>query len=92
MQQIGGGTVSQVMHALGKGVKLKPITIGINGNNIRLLESQKQVDFADSKLKDYWLNFYRSDDWSSVAFFYLNSPEDNLPSIQEVDKRTKSIQ
>ncbi len=91
MQQIGGGKVTQVMHALAKGVKLKPITVGINGNNIRLLDTQKQVNFADPNLKDCWMNFYRSDDWSSIAFFYLNSSEDNLPSIQDVDKRTNSI-
>jgi hypothetical protein len=36
-------------------------------------------------------NFYRSDDVSATAYFYLNKPSSNLPAIQTVDERTKEM-
>jgi succinate dehydrogenase / fumarate reductase flavoprotein subunit len=34
-----------------------------------------------------WMNFYRSDDVSAVAYFYLDSPESGLPPIAPVADR-----
>ncbi|NQU52645.1 MAG: DUF2961 domain-containing protein [Bacteroidetes bacterium] len=36
-------------------------------------------------------NFYRSDDVSATAYFYLDKPENNLPEIQPVEERTKDM-
>jgi hypothetical protein len=36
-------------------------------------------------------NFYRSDDVSATAYFYLDKPENNLPAIQSVKKRTETM-
>ena len=33
--------------------------------------------------------FERQDDWSSCAYFYLDTPEDNLPPIQSAELRMK---
>jgi hypothetical protein len=35
--------------------------------------------------------FERSDDWSSCAYFYLDKPENNLPPLDSVDKRTEGL-
>lgn len=35
--------------------------------------------------------FERSDDWSSCAYFYLDKPENNLPALDSVDKRTQGL-
>ncbi len=36
-------------------------------------------------------NFYRSDDVSATAYFYLDKPASNLPTIQSVDERTAEM-
>jgi hypothetical protein len=35
--------------------------------------------------------FERQDDWSALAYFYLNTPEDDLPSIEPPDQRIKGF-
>jgi len=35
-----------------------------------------------------WTNFYRSDDVSATAYFYLNTPSNSLPEIQSAAIRT----
>jgi hypothetical protein len=35
--------------------------------------------------------FERQDDWSGVAYFYLDSPEDNLPAIDSPAQRMKGM-
>jgi hypothetical protein len=37
---------------------------------------------------DGWTNFYRSDDWSSTAYFYLDKPVSNLPRLAGLELRT----
>lgn len=36
-------------------------------------------------------NFYRSDDVSATAYFYLNTPSNNLPTIQPKNERTEKM-
>ena len=46
-----------------------------------------EIDFSESgNTGDYGL-FERQDDWSSCAYFYLDKPVSNLPSITSVEKR-----
>ena len=35
--------------------------------------------------------FERQGDWSSVAYFYLDRPEDDLPSIDPAEERMKGL-
>jgi hypothetical protein len=35
--------------------------------------------------------FERQDDWSAVAYFYLDNPEDDLPPIQSANERMKDL-
>jgi hypothetical protein len=46
---------------------------------------------ADPNLPDGWTNFYRSDDVSATAYFYLSSPSDNLPPLQPVASRVDAL-
>ena len=34
-----------------------------------------------------WVNFYRSDDYAATAYFYLDRPSDDLPSLARVEDR-----
>jgi len=38
-----------------------------------------------------WVNFYRIDDVSATAYFYLDSPVDNLPVLQPLHVRTYNL-
>lgn len=41
--------------------------------------------------KGGWGMFERQDDWSGVAYFYLDKPEDNLPAIELPEQRMKGM-
>jgi hypothetical protein len=43
------------------------------------------------KEKGSWGLFERQDDWSSVAYFYLDKPEDDLPPIDPPEQRMKGL-
>jgi hypothetical protein len=38
------------------------------------------------------MNFYRSDDLSATAYFYLGTPSDNLPPLQPAAARSEALQ
>lgn len=57
--------------------------------NTILRTTGETIDSSSSgKLEKYGL-FERSDDWSSCAYFYLNTPDNSLPEIEPVEKRIK---
>jgi hypothetical protein len=57
-----------------------------------LLDFPQPVNLKDPNLIDGWTNFYRSDDWSSTAYFYLDTPENQLPEIAKPGFRTCKLQ
>jgi len=46
------------------------------------------VQLATSNLPKGWVSFYRVDDVSATAYFYLDKPSSNLPALQNVWVRT----
>ena len=87
MQQIGGTGKKEVIEQLQKGASIQPVSIDAGENGfVRLLEREGQK-LDDESLPDGWTNFYRRDDWSATAFFYLDSPENGLPSIAPMEDR-----
>jgi len=80
IQQIGGNMKEKILALQKAGVPLIPVTIDSAGTNVLLYKNKRELD--DPTLPNGWTNFYRSDDVSSVAYFYLNSPASNLPAIQ----------
>jgi hypothetical protein len=87
IQQIGGGPKADVKKLMARGVSLIPVTI----HEIPILHpiySRDSIAKLDNPaLPEGWTNFYRSDDYSSVAYFYLDRPADDLPEIQGVGVR-----
>ncbi|MDR3260352.1 MAG: DUF2961 domain-containing protein [Tannerella sp.] len=74
LQQIGGSGRDEVLELYRANVPLIPITVDVSaeGRFIRLLDDPLSMD--DSAFPDAWVNFYRQDDVSSAAYFYLNQP------------------
>jgi hypothetical protein len=85
----GGGDIASVRDLVRAGVPLIPITIDDgNGRPINLLDLPEPVDLLDPALPAGWCNFWRQDDWSAVAYFYLDRPENGLPALAPVGERT----
>jgi hypothetical protein len=89
MQQIGGDGKDKVLALQKAKVPLIPVTIDHEGSVSLLIKDKKSLD--DPSLPDGWTNFYRSDDVSATAYFYLSSPVHSLPSLQAVSIRTKNM-
>lgn len=91
LQQIGGAPKPDVIAMQKRGVRLTPISIdpGRRPDFVPLLATGKSV--TTPGLPDGWTNFYRSDDVSAVAMFYLDRPTDALPALAPVAERTAAL-
>lgn len=91
LQQIGGTPKVEVLAMLKRGARLTPVTIdpGRRPGFAQLLASGQPVTAPG--LPDGWTNFYRSDDVSAVALFYLDRPESGLPPLAPVAERTAAL-
>jgi hypothetical protein len=87
IQQIGGNTKEIVTALQKQNVELIPVTIHNAPNLYRVYEKDSILDLTKPGLPDGWTNFYRSDDMASTAYFYLDSPGNDLPVIQPVEIR-----
>src|SRR4029079_105604 len=93
LQQIGGAEKKTVLAMQQAGVALKPVTIdaGDRERFYQLLNPDGPPAAASTAPDTAWMNFYRSDDVSAVAYFYLDSPESGLPPIAPVTHRRPSV-
>jgi hypothetical protein len=89
LQQIGSGPKNVVLEMQRKGVRLAPVGIAAANGLQQLLTSGKSL--SDPSLPDGWTNFYRSDDVSAVAYFYLDRPERILPPIAPAESRRAAL-
>ena len=98
IQQIGNTDMKNMREMLARGVQLKPVWGFKQGSNTDIFNLQGNpptqillLDRPDIKgINDpmfdkgfFGGNFYRSDDVSSVAYFYLNKPFSNLPAMKD---------
>ena len=72
-----------------RGVRLVPVTVADPNSFNQLLTTGKSL--LDPSLPDGWTNFYRSDDVSAVAYFYLDRPERVLPPIAPAEARRAAL-
>jgi len=85
IQQIGGGPRDTVRKLIKNGVKLTPVTLAMTGGFLRLLDHPQDIFAAD--FPDGWVNFYRVDDYSATAYFYLDKPVTTLKELPDVKTR-----
>ena len=73
-QQIGGSNFTKVLELSQNNAPLIPISVFLTNEEkwIRLLDEPIPLD--DPDFPDGWVNFYRQDDVSSVAYYYLDRP------------------
>lgn len=89
IQQIGGGGITSVAGFQKEEAPLIPVTITSVGGDLYTLYNKESITKLDTvtRIKG-WSNFYRSDDVSAMAYFYLDKPSSNLAPIQPVALRT----
>lgn len=92
IQQMGGTFTEFVAGYQHKGLPVIPAAIDDSrGSMYGLYEKNSVAKIDTTVFPKVWVNFYRKDDMSSVAYFYLNSPVNKLPAIQPVAIRTYGL-
>jgi hypothetical protein len=91
LQQIGGGPKATLAALQRANVPLIPVSVDHDGTLMPLYQEGVVARADDPKLPDGWMNFYRSDDVSATAYFYLSAPSDGLPALQAVSVRADAL-
>ena len=92
IQQMGGAGRDLIRGIAKAGGKVKPISVMTAKGLIKLLEEPSFPDLNDDKFPaDEWVNFYRVDNYSATAYFYLDKPENELPPLQPLTARLIGI-
>ncbi|MDR3688877.1 MAG: DUF2961 domain-containing protein [Fimbriimonas sp.] len=87
IQQMGGGRTNHVRDLVREGAILKPVTVGLDGKTLHLLDMPNPPSLSDADFPDGWVNFFRIDDWSSTSYFYLDTPGSQLPPLEPAERR-----
>lgn len=90
IQQIGGEMTDFVRRLKNKGATLKPISVASEKFH-KILEMNPVPDLMSSTFPQGWTNYYRRDDVSATAYFYLDKAENGLPAIAEAGHRIKDL-
>lgn len=98
IQTIGGTETPSVIALQQKGVPLIPNSLADNttpiNRTIRFLESNPPLTLESGSVptgKGTFCNFWRQDDWSATAYFYLDRPDGVLPSLAPVGERVAGL-
>lgn len=92
IQQMGGDRMDKVRALMDKDVPLIPVTVGVVDHMLPLLDMEPVGTLGDPRIpRKGWTNFYRTDDYSSVAYFYLDKPATDLPPLPALDIRLHDL-
>lgn len=91
LQQIGGAPLEQVKALQAKNVPLIPVALDEGGVMRHLYRTGDVLPPVSANSTDAWVNFYRSDDVSATAYFYLDQPSSELPPLPPVRERTAGL-
>ncbi len=89
LQQIGGAVKDTFLRLVRENrAQAVPVTVSSgDGDYIRLLEEASPAPVEERGAPNGWVNFYRRDDVSACACFYLDSPENGLAPLAPVADR-----
>lgn len=92
IQQMGGGGRDPLRALAKAGARLKAVTVNTPKGIVKLLEDTSFPDLFDDRFpKDEWVNFYRLDNYTATAYFYLDKPENGLPPLAPLAERLAGI-
>jgi hypothetical protein len=90
MQQIGGAETDSVAAYQKAGAPLIAVTTQ-DGKLHKFYNKKETFDPARPGSPKGWTNFYRRDDISATAYFYLDKPSSNLPALQALAIRKTQL-
>jgi len=89
IQTIGGNGVKKIVELIDKGAPIIPVSVDFDAKGFVRLLDPPGVDIRT--LDNGWVNFWRQDDWSATAYFYLDRPSSNLPPLAQLAERTRGM-
>ena len=96
IQQMGNSDKNGIIEMKGRGADITPVWFlgKKDGKTVqrRLLDETNPPKVEDEDFPVTSTNFYRSDDVSATAYFYLDKPSSNLPSLPPVELRMKNLE
>ena len=82
IQAMGGGNAEEVKELMEKNIPLIPVSCDVGGTDfVHLYKTEKPLP------EKGWINYYRSDDFASTVWFYLDKSENQLPPLVSVKER-----
>lgn len=90
IQLMGGDVMPKVREYVQKGAKLIPVTVS-GKDFVKLFELSPTPKLMDKDFPDGWTNFYRSDDISATAYFYLDKPSSGLSELVPAIQRAQNM-
>lgn len=91
IQLMGGDMLPKVREYKARGASLLPVTVSTDSELVKLLEQERPLSLDDKSFPAGWVNFYRQDDVSATAYFYLDTPDHNLLPLAAVEQRTAGL-
>lgn len=88
IQSMGGESKYKLMEIIDNGAPVKIVTYDIDGNLNHVYEKDFELN---RDAPNVWYNFYHEMDYTSTAYFYLDKPSSNLPSLPPLPERTKGL-
>ena len=79
---------TKVMELQKANAPLIPVTVDDNGKLLHLYGKDSSKNLNNVTLPEGWTNFYRSDDVSATAYFYLDRPASGLSELKPLAIRT----
>ncbi len=90
IQILGGEMRDKVREYAKNGATLIPVTVS-GKEFVKLLETSPTLTLDDKNFPEGWTNFYRQDDVSATAYFYLETPVSQAPVLQETKLRVTGL-
>ncbi len=93
IQQLGGTSKQNLLEIEKAGANVMPTALHPSTGAVLLLEEKnKDIDWrSDDFDPKTFTTFYKEDDYCATAYFYLTTPENNLPEIQDIDIRQAKV-
>lgn len=91
IQMMGGDMTDKVRGYVKNGAQLTPVTVANDQAFFKLLEMNPVPALSADTFPQGWTNFYRRDDVSATAYFYLDAPVNGLPALPAAAVRAKGL-
>ncbi len=96
IQQIGNTNTENMIKLIENGADISPVWSYVHEDGYEAAKRYLDMDNPPKATDEDFPgnisnNFYRSDDVSATAYFYLDKPSSNLPSLPPLELRMKNI-